>query len=85
MLLSTGARCFPLHGRDNGINRDIEGREMRADGVGDVARCKRARDSPAVRPARYVHAGSIVQSQTWMRGLYQMPRYPSQTGAPRVQ
>jgi hypothetical protein len=26
-----------------------------------------------------------VQSQTWMRGLYQIPRYPSQTGAPRVQ
>src|SRR5215469_16798894 len=26
-----------------------------------------------------------AQSQTWMRGLYQMPRYPSQTGAPRVQ
>jgi hypothetical protein len=25
------------------------------------------------------------QSQTWMRGLYQIPRYPSQTGAPRVQ
>ena len=25
------------------------------------------------------------QSQTWMRGRYQMPRYPSQTGAPRVQ
>jgi hypothetical protein len=24
-----------------------------------------------------------VQSQTWMRGLYH--RYPSQTGAPRVQ
>src|SRR6266436_8044167 len=36
-------------------------------------------------PGRGSSRGSAVQSQTWMRGLYQMPRYPSQTGAPRVQ
>jgi hypothetical protein len=37
------------------------------------------------RDAAALHLGPAVQSQTWMRGLYQMPRYPSQTGAPRVQ
>ena len=42
---------------------------------------------PATERFSILGAGSraAVQSQTWMRGLYQMPRYPSQTGAPRVQ
>jgi hypothetical protein len=38
----------------------------------------------AARASNWEFCGAC-QSQTWMRGLYQMPRYPSQTGAPRVQ
>jgi hypothetical protein len=41
------------------------------------------RQRPRRRRAAQFAKAVAVQSQTWMRGLYQ--RYPSQTGSPRVQ
>jgi hypothetical protein len=74
--------------RDNdGAYRHVFRSRVRAMGIRDrpISPGSPWQNCYAERLIGALHSGLAVQSQTWMRGLYQMPRYPSQTGAPRVQ
>src|SRR6266516_3697360 len=59
-------------------DRVAPGRSLGHTDAPDTANDRKRQEKPR-------RSEAAVQSQTWMRGLYQMPRYPSQTGAPRVQ
>src|SRR5262249_50864702 len=60
-------------------------RWLTPEGPGGYRRSARRKRKEKRRRAWALRSAETPQSQTWMRGLYQMPRYPSQTGAPRVQ